>query len=441
MKSSPSLSRRSFVRGVGAGLVLAPFVNAINLGRARAAVQKRVMFVYVPDGCIPARWHPTGTETAFTLPEMSAPLEPIKKHLVFVDGLTMYSGGATHEGGAAKVLTGVGAQSIDVFLGEKIGASSPFRSLQLGVGATFENGSGSISYIGDKQPVNPDDDPTNAFKRIFGAAPGGGGADGDLEKRKKLSVLDAIKGDLSALKQQLGSTEKQKLDVHTDSLREVEMRLMGGGLSTAMGCGMPVLDTRGFAVIPTDYYPKTYHKEQNFKTVGQMQMDLAVLALSCGATNVATLMWSHAVSPTHILETGITTGNHDASHYGEPSSQNAKDFTTLKRWFMDQFVYLIERMEKTPDGTGSLLSNTLVVLCSELGDSNLHDHERVPFVLAGGAGGALRTGRYLDFRGKNKGKNEPHTKLLTSIANAMDVKIDSFGYAGEGTGTLAGLFG
>jgi hypothetical protein len=435
------LSRRSFVRGVGASLALAPFVNAVNLSRARAAAQKRVMFVYVPDGCIPARWHPTGTEQSFTLPEMSAPLEPIKQQLVFVDGLTMYSGGATHEGGVAKVLTGVGAQSIDLFLGDKIGASSPFRSLQLGVGSTFENGSGSVSFIGDKQPVLPDDDPTNAFKRIFGTAAGGSSADGELEKKKKMSVLDAIKGDLAALKQQLGTTEKQKLDVHTDSLREVEMRLMGGGLSSAMGCGMPMLDTRGFTLSPTDYYPKTYHKEMYFKTVGQMQMDLAVLALSCGATNVATLMWSHAVSPTHILETGVTTGNHDASHYGDPSSQNAKDFITLKRWFMDQFVYLIQRMDKTPDTVGSLLSNTLVVLCSELGDGNLHDHDRVPFVLAGGAGGALRTGRYLDYRGQNKGKNEPHTKLLTSVANAVDVRIDSFGYAGEGTGPLTGLLG
>ena len=421
-------------------MVLAPFMSSLLASRAQAAVRKRVMFVYVPDGCIPARWHPTGSETNFTLPEMSAPLEPIKKHLVFLDGLTMYSGGATHEGGAAKLLTGVGPKSIDVFLGEKIAGAAPFGSLQLGVGAMFENGSGSISYIGDKQQVNPDDDPTNVFTRVFGNV--GGSPDADLAKRKKQSVLDAVLGDLSSLKAQLGSTEKQKLDVHTDSLREVEKRLMGGALTGGgASCMMPTLDRRGFVLNPMDYYPKTYHKEDNFKIIGQMQMDMAVLALSCGATNVATLMWSHAVSPTHLKETGVSTGNHDASHYGTPDSQNAKDFVTLKRWFMTQFVYLIQKMEMTPDEGGSLLSNTLVVLCSELGDSNNHDHERVPFVLAGGAGGALKTGRFLDYRGKNKGKNEPHTKLLTTVANAMDVKIDTFGYAAEGTGLLTGLLG
>jgi hypothetical protein len=430
------LSRRNFVRGLGASAALVPFLSSLYPSRTRAAPQKRALFVYVPDGCIPAKWHPTGGETNFTLPEMSAPLEPIKQHLVFVDGLTMYSGGATHEGGAAKVLTGVGAQSLDIFLGEKIGGASPFRSLQLGVGATFQNGSGSVSYIGPGQPVNPDDDPLNAFSRVFGSV--GGGADADLAKRKKKSVLDAALADLTALQTKLGSTERQKLGVHLDSLREVEARITGGGAVTA-SCGAPSFDRRGFSVIETDYYPKTYHKEEQFKTIGLMQMDLTVLALSCGATNVASLQWSHAVSPTHILETGVTTGNHDASHYGEASSQNAKDFVTLKRWFMDQFVYLIEKMENTPDEGGSLLDNTLVVLCSELGDSNLHDHDRVPFVLAGGAAGAIKTGRYLNYQGKHNGKNEPHTKLLVSVANAVGAGIDSFGYTGEGTGGLSGL--
>ena len=437
--SKLALSRRHFLRGVGGSLVLAPFVSSIMQSRARAAAAKRLLVVYVPDGCIPGRWHPTGSETSFTLPEMSAPLDPIKKHLVFLDGLTMYSGGATHEGGAAKVLTGVGPQSIDVHVGDKIGMNTPFRSLQLGVGATFQNGSGSVSYIGDKQQVQPDDDPLNAFSRVFGGV--GGGADGDLAKRKKQSVLDAVLGDLSALKTQLGSTEKQKLELNTDSVREVEKRLMCGALSGGAGCAMPTFDTRGFSVNPMDYYPKTYHKEESFKTVGLMQMDLSALALSCGATNVATLMWSHAVSPTKLIETGVTTGNHDASHYGDASSQMAKDWVTLKRWWMTQFVYLIQKLEATPDEGGTLLSNTLVLLCSELGDSNLHDHDRVPFVLAGGTNLGLRTGRYLDYRGKNKGKNEPHTKLLTTVANAVGVKIDSFGYTGEGPGLLAGVLG
>lgn len=434
--NTAGLSRRTLLRSLGASLVLAPFTSGLLRRRAQAAAAKRALFVYVPDGCIPDRFHPEGSETIFTLPEMSAPLEPIKQHLTFIDGLTMYAGGATHEGGIAKLLTGVSAQSLDVFLGDRISTGLPFRSLQLGVGSNFENGAGSMSYIGEGQTVTPDDDPTNVFSRVFGGRPDSDGQGADLDALRRKSVLDAALGDIASLQSKLGATERQKLEVHLDSLREVEARLGGKGLSA---CDTQSFNREGFTVSPTDYYPKTYHKEELFQQVGRLQMDLATLALSCGATNVVSLQWSHPVSPTRIRDTGVGTGNHDASHYGEPNSQNARDFTTLKRWFMQEFVYLIERMDQTPDDGGSLLDNTLVLLCSELGDSNVHDHDRVPFVLAGKAGGALTPGRFLDYRGKRAGENEPHTKLLVSIAQKLGVDIDRFGYEGHGTGPLDNL--
>lgn len=435
-----SYSRRRFLQLAAASSVLAPFVKTISLSRAQSAPLTRALFVYVPDGCIPALWHPSGTENEFSLPEMSEPLAAIQQHLVFIDGLTMYSGGATHEGGMAKLLTATGPQSLDVFLGEQLPGDSAFRSLQLGVGATFQDGSGSMSYIGSGQPVTPDDDPVNVFSRVFGGAPGGGasagGSGGDPQRDLRRSILDNSVSELNALQSQLSNTEREKLDVHIDSIREVEKRLRGDAVAA---CDLSAYDDRGFKNIETDYYPKTYHKEENFRLVGELQMDQAVLALSCGATRVASLQWSHAVSPVHILETGVGTGNHDASHYGDSGSGMARDFVTLKRWFMDRFVYLIERLAATPDEGGSLLDNTVVMLCSELGDSNLHDHQRVPFLLAGGAGGALRTGRFLDYRASNNGENEAHAKLLVSIAQMMGVDIDTFGYAAHGTGPLPGL--
>ena len=81
-----------------------------------------------------------------------------------------------------------------------------------------------------------------------------------------------------------------------------------------------------------------------------------------------------------------------------------------------------------------MLDHTLIVMFSELGDSNLHNHRDMPFVLAGGCCGALSTGRYLDYGG------DAHTKLLVGIARAMDVNIDTFGYSGHGAGSLTGLF-
>jgi len=438
------LSRRHFLKAAGTALAVAPFASLLNARRAHAQGQSplRTLVVYIPDGCIPDRWHPTGSETSFSLPVMSDPMERIKQHCVFVDGLEMFSGDATHEGGIAKLLTGVGAQSIDVFLGQQLGSETPHASLHLGVAANFQNGGGSMSFIGEGQEVTPDDDPLNAFDRLFAGAGSGGGDEGAaaLAKRRRKSVLDTALADVTALQGKLGTLEREKLDVHMDSLRELERRLTS---NVASACDAGGFNRQGFATIETDYYPKTYEKEENFRLVGDLQMDLAVLALSCNVTRVASIMWSHCVSPTHILETGVGSGNHDASHYGEPNSSMASDFTTLKRWFVERFVELIDRLANTPDGPGqTLLDNTQVLLCTELGESNLHDIERVPFVLVGGAGGQLRTGRYVDYRGKGKdGGNETHTKLLVSMARAMGVSVDSFGYTGHGTGSLEGLYG
>ncbi len=430
------IGRRTFLAGAAAAGVLTQMELLRTARMANAAAPMRALFVYVPDGCIPSMWHPSGTETNFTLPAMTEPLGIVKDDLIFLKGLDMYAGGATHEGGIRKVLTGVGDLSLDVFLGQKIQGQAPQASVQLGISSNFQNGSGGFSFIGPDQEVKPDDNPINAFTRLFGGVKTGATDDAAelLRQRRRQSVLDATVADLGAIRARLGSAEKAKLDTHLDSIREVERRITATG-----SCSNVTWNAGGFAVSPTDYYPKTYEQEEKFLTVGNLQMDLAVLALGCDVTRVASLMWSHPVSPTHVVGSGVATGNHDASHYGDPSSQNAKDFVTLKRWFMERFAYLVQKLKATPYGGGTLLDSTVVFLCSELGDSNAHDHKNMPFVLAGGKGAGLKTGRFLDYTGKNAGENEAHTKLLTSIANLVGVNVDRFGNTSKGTGPLAGL--
>lgn len=423
------MNRRGFLASALAASVLSQFRTA------RAAAPMRVMFVYAPDGCIPSLWHPSGGEAGFTLPEMSAPLEVVKEHCVFFNGLNMYAGGATHEGGIRKVLTGVGPVSLDVFLGQKLQGASPHASVQLGVSANFQNGSGSMSFTGTGQEVKPDDNPINAFGRLFG----GGGAKEDsaaiLARKRKKSILDAALADLNALK--LSGAEKAKLETNLDSIREVEKRLDTAIPAT---CSAATWNSEGFKINGADSYPKTYEREDFFGTVGKLQQDLAVLALGCDVTRSVSLMWSHPVSPTKVPGLGVTMNNHDASHYGSSSSANAKDFVKMKRWFATRFAELIQSLAARPYGSSTLLDHTLVLLCSELGDANAHDHKAVPFVLAGGKAAGLKTGRSLNYSGKGMGgENESHTKLLVSMAKLAGVPIESFGYTGHGSGGLAGL--
>ena len=54
--------------------------------------------------------------------------------------------------------------------------------------------------------------------------------------------------------------------------------------------------------------------------------------------------------------------------------------------------------------------------------------------------GGLETGRALDYSSAHDGDGETHAKLLVSIANAVGIPINSFGYTGHGDGPLQGLY-
>jgi hypothetical protein len=419
------MNRRRFLQSLSATV---PLAMGFDLRPVLAGTgAKKAIFVYIPDGCIPSFWHPTGTEFDFTLSTMTEPLAAVRQHCVFVSGLTMYEGGATHEGGMAKVVTGNADLSLDVLLAQSLPTARPISSLYLGVAANFQNGGKNFSYLPGSKVRTPEDNPINAFESVFGTAGGDGGSNDPTG-----SILDAAMGDLAGLQSRLGVAETSKLELHLDALRELEQRLVSPDVQQA--CSTSGWNDEGLTV-PEGWhgYPPVYNREENFRLMGQLQMELATLALSCDHTDVVSLQWSHPVSPTRMAWTGSSQRHHDASHYGNPDTQGADDFVKLKRWYTGQFAEFIQLLADRPYGDGSLLDCCLVFLFSELGDSNRHDHRNMPFILAGSGGGSLSTGRYLDY------PEETHSKLLVSIANGMGLPIDSFGYSGHGLGGLPGL--
>jgi hypothetical protein len=149
-------------------------------------------------------------------------------------------------------------------------------------------------------------------------------------------------------------------------------------------------------------------------------------------TRVASVQFSHTVSPTVPSWLGISEGHHSLSHSDDNNLEGIAQFVTAERWFAEQFSYLLDKLAETPDPAGGyLLDRTLVVWAKELGDSRLHDCKSVPFVLTGG--GHFKTGRYLDFGGAS------HTKLLVSICQAMGLSTQVFGDPAKGSGPLDGL--
>jgi hypothetical protein len=126
--------------------------------------------------------------------------------------------------------------------------------------------------------------------------------------------------------------------------------------------------------------------------------------------------------------------HHDLSHRGDNDADAIDKLTRINRWYAEQLAYLIGRLQQIPEGDGTMLDNTLILWCNELAKGNVHGRTDAPYVLAGKAGGALQTGRFLRFDG-----NVPHNNLLLSLIHALGQADTSFGDPDWCTGPLTGL--
>lgn len=443
MSASHAPTRRRFLRAVaGAGLAL-PFYRLVD-PRVREAFAepsggaRRLIVFYFPDGIAgrasdgsPSLWEPTGSERSFTLSEQLQPLAPWQDRCVFLRGLSMGpTDSGSHPGGAKKLLTAVdggNGESIDRFLARTAGAAAPFRHLYLGAMACQNSASGDkhISYVGPGTTAPPEDRPWQAFERLFGKKPmGGGGGDSP-----EASILDAALADLSELRGRLGDTEKSKLDLHLAALREVEQRVKATA-PPPTSCTDPRIDTAGLD-------DKTLYDPARFPQILRAQTDLLVQAMACGLTQVGVLQCSMHTSElimsrfpaTEMYDPRFDMRSHQASHYGASHDRGKREFTDYlkqRRWFVQQLGYLLDALKQRPEGDGSMLDYSIVLCCSEVSDGNTHSHDDMPFLLAGRAGGKLTTGRLLDYTGRR------HADLLVSIAHAMNQPLPSFGQASSG---------
>ncbi|MBK8261940.1 MAG: DUF1552 domain-containing protein [Nannocystis sp.] len=425
------LRRRNLLRGLGVGLVAAPFVDLLLRPRraAAAGVARRLVVFFSPNGTVPARWTPEGGPGSLSFPTGSIlePLAPVAEHLTVVAGLDFF-GADNHEGGMAAMLTNQGSladvsagMSVDQYIAKELKADTRFTSLELGVQTSAWGGSTQtrMSYAGPGAFVTPDDNPAQVYTRLFGDFVGGDAEAMKLMARRQ-RVVDLLVDEARDLRGQLGAEERPKLDAHLEALAQVEK-----GLSGVVGCAVPDA-------------PAAVNALDNgaFPEVGAAQLDLLTLALACDMTRVASIQFSHTVSPTVLSWLGQSEGHHSLSHIDDSNVAGVDQFVAAERWFAEQFRGLIERlaMIPEPDGDGTLLDNTLVVWAKEMGDSRAHVCTGVPFVLAGGAGGYLPSGgRLLQFPGVS------HGRLLVSICQAMGLSNDTFGNATYGAGPLEGL--
>lgn len=434
-------SRRNALRALLASTIGLPWLEtfAEKSAHAQALPSKRFVAMFSANGTIRDAWLPAGTEASFQLSPILEPLAPHQQDVVVVSGVDQQgAGGDAHQNGIGGMLTGapllagrfagVGAPpagwasgpSVDQRIAQVLSLGMPFKSLELAVQPGAADNWGRIAYRARNQPLPPREDPAKVFDDLFAAATLSE-AQREQRRARRQSILDYVSRQLSELSGRVAAADKQRLDAHLTNLRALEQRLDSQASSLA-ACQPPARPRA--ALSSNEAYP----------AIGEAMIDLLVLALACGQTRVATLQWSRSVSMVRFTWLGIDEDHHGLSHQPDDDVSAQQKLVKINRWYAERYASLIAKLKSYPEGERSLFDNCLLLWCNELGTGNTHSRDNAPYVLAGSAGGALTTGRYLSFDG-----TVPHNNLLLSILKIMGLSDTTFGKREWCTGFLPGL--
>ena len=412
-------SRRNFLGMLGGGLLSFPLVHTFSRSaHATGAKAKRLILFYSPNGTVHEHYWPVGSRHQFSFASNSI-LSPLEDHiddLIILKGLEFYEATGHTNGIRAMWTNNAGNPSmennisIDQFVAQHIGQDTQFPSLNLGVQTTHgaSTADARMCFSGPDQLVVPDDNPINTYRNMF--------ADqlidaAVVEKRRtrRQKILQFSEAQISLLQDRLGGHEKEKIDIHLDSIARLEHSLFH--TSECAPTTEPEVGLLG--------------SDQSFPAILDAQMELAVKALECGMTRVASIQCSNNISPTVFSWLGYGDQHHSLAH------QYGSAFVACERWYSAQFARLLQLLNREdPEYGGRMIDHTLVVWGKDLGHSSNHDCQDVPFVLAGGG---LSGGQYINLG------HRYHGALLVSIAQAFGIDIETFGNPNSGTGGLEEL--
>lgn len=431
------LSRRRFILGSSAALASIPLFSRIPSAHAADFPTRLVVFFSPQEPINKEYWVPG---PGFALQDVMSPLVPHKDKLLMIGDMQVRSGDDEQYAGhylighiltnQLNVSTGshksnflAGGISVDQYIAQKIGT----QPLVLGVKTGAANGSGRLIYTGANAPVSPVDNPEEAFDHWFGnslLSP----QERDDRALRRTKVLDTVNAELSRVSSRLPAADRNKLEHHIERMRALEASLAGGSGGGSCPSSKPSFPSASGA---NPYYARNENIPQTTRT----QIDIAAQALACGVTRVAAIQIGSSGgfgTPQWPAEgINISKDDHDIAHefYSINGAKEISNRVALERYHYQQFAYLLQQMDSYQEGGGTLLDHSVVLWVKCMSDR--HNHKKMMMMLAGGANGALTTGRYVSADGK------PTANLLVNVINLMGIPDTSFGNANYCTGSLS----
>ena len=432
------LSRRTVLRGIGAGLALpwleamGPLASWVHASEKAPSAPNRLLWLYVPNGIAMPNWTPKEDGALRDLPPILQEVKDFAGDINILTGLNSLSaergGGGDHARAIATYLTGVtpldttgtnyrAGVSADQVAASRLADQTRLASLEVG---TEENTGfcdfgyhcvykGTLSWRSATQPMIKEVRPRLVFERLFD------GNDADRAERDALrrSILDYVREDSKTLTRRLGANDRHRMDDYMTAIRDIERRI-------ERAASFPPLEKPNLSIesgIPKDYGEHC-----------RLMCDLIVLAFRADITRIGTFLLTNELSDRAFPEHDIRKGHHSITHEG-PKAYD--ELTVVNRLHMRQLAYLLGKLKSVKEGSGTLLDHCLVCYGSALSDGAGHSKRNLPILLAGNAGGTVKTGRHIRYPA-----NTPLNNLWLSMLERVDVRVP---FLGDSTGSLKGL--
>lgn len=470
------MSRRLVLGGIGGALLGLPWLESVRgrpaWAQSAGALPYAIFFRQANGvaaaqdtneiGQEPERFWPTATGplSAETLADRAlAELTAHMSRLLVVGNVNMasFNYGDGHARGALQVLTAQGpveegrggdseanGESIDHRIGRELNERGN-ESLFLYAGQTGGwLGGPCISYRGPGNRRSAITDPFNAYQTLTGGAAVPMAADMTASRRtlRQRSINDLVRSQLSDLlaRPELSSTDRQRLDLHLSSVRDIEVSL---------ACRLDAATERALSGVGDGL-----DDGDNVLATARLHMDVAVLAVACGQTRSVAIQ--------------VGSGNDGSTRYRDPVSGNQMEnyhFISHRRQsdgddgsiiegadllhhridvqFAQSFKYLLDKLAAYQLPSGSLLDAGMAIWLNDLGNGPAHGAQNCPVVIAGSAGGVLRQGEYIRIQDGSDDSN--HARVLNTIGSAAGLRkpdgtyIDDFGSPEENRTVLSEL--
>jgi hypothetical protein len=455
MKKS-MLSRRFFLGSAAGVTVSLPLLEGFGPRSAKAQAEdafRYAIFLRQGNGVVQGSFWPSQAG-ALTTQSMEADAEngdkavsvlsPYASKLNIVHGIGYrHSGsGCGHADGCFQCLTAstkngnfsnqtlAMGESLDWRISRELDPSG-VEPVSLYAGATSSFLGDVILYRGPMERRAGERNPMNAYQRLFGDTPTDTDDPEQVELQRlalqRKSVNDVVRQQMQELlrRPELSANDRTRLDAHFSAIRDLEIEI----------------STNTCVVTPLQEVPAG-----DLDRMIQTQIDLIVLAMACGKSHAATLCIGNGNDQTqYVIDGQVMERYHHISHRvrsdgatGEAIPNAELMHHRIDKKFAGYFKYLLDKLSSVETPTGTLLDEGVSAWFNDLADGPPHGSRPVPWVLAGGAAGALRTGQYI--RGDYQ-----INRMLNTIGAAVGLKnsagapLDDFGDSGYSKGHIDGL--